>query len=97
MSNVVAFPRKEEGVHLEGPAKCLACGHEWNAVSPVGVVNDLECPACGIRRGARTGTLTPHDEIIWRCNCGNDYFLLTPVGAPMCANCGVRATDWAEG
>lgn len=99
MSNVIAFPSKpddsDDGSHLEGPAKCLACNHTWNAVGPVGLVNDLECPECGLCRGARTTTLEPSDGTVFRCYCGNDYYLLTMTGAPMCANCGVRATDWA--
>ncbi len=96
MSNVIAFPSKEEGSHLEGPAKCLACGHEWHAVGPTGVVNDLECPECSLPRGARKTTLEPEGGVVWRCNCGNDYFLLLMTGAPMCANCGLRATSWAD-
>lgn len=94
--NVVAFPAKAEP-SLDGLVKCIGCKYQWRAVTPVGVFEDLECPQCGAFKGVRTSTLTTENDTVWRCNCGNDYFLLTASGAPMCANCGVRATSWADG
>ena len=45
---------EEEGYdpHLEGPAKCLACKHEWHAVARTGEDSvDMVCPKCDTRRG----------------------------------------------
>lgn len=93
---VVAFPKKP-APHLCGPVRCIGCKHEWVAVSPVGVYDELECPSCGALKGVRTSTIAPEDGEVWQCNCGNQLFFLTPTGAPLCANCGLRATSWAEG
>lgn len=93
---VVAFPKKP-APHLSGTVRCIGCKHEWEAVSPVGVYDELECPSCGAFKGVRTSTIAPEDGEVWQCNCGNQLFFLTPTGAPLCANCGLRATSWAEG
>lgn len=95
MTNVVAFPDRGGGPHIEGPVRCVGCRHEWHAVAPVGVFNDLECPSCGAHKGIRLGTIEP-DGDVWVCNCGCSYFALGRTGAPMCINCGLRATSWAE-
>lgn len=98
--NVVEFPKPAEdagGPSLEGPARCVRCKHEWRAVTPVGCFDDLECPSCGTHHGVRTGTIGTHDGTVWQCNCGNDLFVLTMKGAPLCILCGTRATSWADG
>ena len=66
-------------------------------MTPVGVFDSLECPACGTFHGVLAGMLGPHDGTVWACNCGNQLFLLTPTGAPMCALCGIRAQSWVDG
>lgn len=96
--SVVPFPSKGSGPYIEGPVHCIGCKHKWIAVAPVGEFEDFECPQCGAFKGVRTSTITTEDQTVWRCNCGNDYFLLTMTGgAPLCANCGLRATSWADG
>lgn len=79
----------EEGndPHMEGKARCLACGHEWHAVAPTGMVW-MECPSCSLIRGrfvAQVERKGPH----WHCHCGNELFCVTPDGI-YCPNCG----DW---
>lgn len=97
MSNVVAFPDRGDGPYIEGPVRCLGCRHEWRAVAPPGDFKALECPGCGASKGIRLGVITPDDGTVWECRCGGDLFFLTPTGAPLCANCGLRANSWAEG
>ena len=96
MSEVVPFSKREEP-HLSGPAKCLGCGHTWQAVSPIGVIAELECSSCGADKGVHMSSVWPSDGVLWQCNCGSTVFCLTPHGAPLCINCGVRAVSWAEG
>lgn len=96
MSNVVSFPDKGNGPHLEGPARCVRCKHEWRAVSPVGVFEFLECPSCGNETGVRWTLTGPVDQY-WQCHCGCSAFALDAKGPPMCVNCGTRATSWADG
>lgn len=89
MNNVIDFAAaKEDRVpHMSGHARCLACKHEWVAVSPTGTLW-LECPECTLLRGRYMYPVVrdaiPHLE----CNCGNDLFQVTPDGT-YCPNCGV--------
>lgn len=101
MSNVVAFPGRNqgpqaEGPYLEGPVRCVRCKHEWRGVSPVGEFEGLECPACHNETGVRYTLVGPDGEH-WVCNCGSSTFALARTGAPICVNCGRRANSWAEG
>lgn len=44
------------GQWLSGPAVCLACGHEWEAVAPLSAdLSKLECPRCGAMSGSLPG------------------------------------------
>jgi hypothetical protein len=95
MGNVVSFPDKGSGPHLEGPMKCVRCQHTWRGVAPVGLVDGFECPACHNMTGVIFGMIQPADEF-WQCNCGNNLFHLDRRGAPLCCNCGLRATSWAD-
>lgn len=78
--------------HLEGPAFCGACHHEWQAAVPHGTTL-LECPKCSRWWGALKHAIEPKES--WRCNCGEALFWLTPTGA-MCRRCGLRSNRWAE-
>ena len=84
MSNVVHL--SEYKPHICGEAKCLACGHKWHAVAPIGTT-ELDCPECETWKGVFCGFTAP--ETIWECNCGNQHFYIDPIGA-MCAKCGTR-------
>lgn len=71
---------------LEGSAHCRECGHSWQAVIPVGHVV-LECPACRTFKGVFDYGMLPEKGTIWRCNCGNDLFIIRPEGL-LCYRCG---------
>jgi Zn finger protein HypA/HybF involved in hydrogenase expression len=73
--------------HRAGPARCLGCGHEWTAVAQSGETR-IECPECKTDKGVFQGLCYPQDGYIWRCNCGNELFLITPDGE-LCPACGV--------
>ena len=96
MSEVIPFKAKErtdaDGPHCEGQAFCGACGHEWVAVAPIGVVH-LDCPECGRRWGLFKNAVEP--SVAWKCKCGEALFFLTPVGA-MCRHCGIVSNDWGN-
>jgi predicted RNA-binding Zn-ribbon protein involved in translation (DUF1610 family) len=82
--------RDEHTPHLAGEAKCIACGHEWVSVCPVGVAF-FECPKCGVHKGCMKYE-TVRDDPIWTCSCGNNYFTMTQHGM-YCPACG----DWQVG
>lgn len=72
--------------HSEGKARCLDCGHAWEAVAPVGVTW-MECPMCGLMRGRFVWSHLREGALHWRCDCGCDLFYVTPDGS-YCPNCG---------
>lgn len=80
--------------HIQGPALCLACKHEYHVVAPVGIdVSKMECPACGAMRG----TFATHIENSgqhWACDCGNHLFAITAEGVycPCCSKWQFGAT-----
>jgi predicted RNA-binding Zn-ribbon protein involved in translation (DUF1610 family) len=73
---------------LSGPAKCLACGHEWdaNVEAPAWA---FKCPACGNYRGHfHLSVELPDDTPRLACHkCDNQAFQLTPLGT-FCLGCG---------
>lgn len=73
--------------HIQGPAMCLACKHEYTAVVPVGAdVSKMECPACGAMR-ATFATHIENSGAHWHCQCGNHLFAITAEGVycPCCS------------
>ena len=85
--SVVEFPQKTEP-HGQGPARCIGCRHNWQAVAPVGTV-ELECPECHTMKGRFLNIFgTYEDEPVWTCKCGNDLFRITATKT-LCINCGV--------
>lgn len=85
--------RRARSPHTSGPARCLACGHTFEAVIPCGV-SVTTCPACLTERAVRDGlvfTESPH----WTCDTqgcnGNQFLHLTKRGA-YCPLCG---TGWS--
>ena len=86
MGDIVALRKEPKApLVLEGKAKCLACKHEWVAITPSPVAAMFDCPACGAGKGVYTrGVL--RDSDVWQCNCGCSYFTITPRGT-YCPNC----------
>lgn len=74
--------------HMTGPVRCAACGHEWEAISPIGMFDAMECPDCGLMKGVRTTAVTTGDDgIHWACRCGNIFYVLTNKSI-LCTHCG---------
>jgi len=99
MSNVIDFDMARKGGDtterfLNGTARCARCKHEWEAVTPVGEIDGLECPECHLFMGVLKGPVAP--DWVWQCNCGSDLFCLTRQGA-VCQQCGLYADGWADG
>lgn len=76
--------RRPQPAYIQGAAKCLRCQHTWRAVAPDGT-SELECPWCGCDTGVWAGLFNP--GMRWVCDCGNDFFYLTPGGV-QCVSCG---------
>lgn len=96
MSNKIANLREERlkgRRHLAGRVRCMACTHEWVAVSEIGNMDGLQCPICLLFRGSFMGNIDPEKgDIRYVCNCGcASYFIkLTDggVGNVICHGCG---------
>ncbi len=87
MAQVLEFKKKQEDEeHLRGPARCLGCQHEWEAVAPVGVITSLECPECHLLKGTYIGLVEP-SAAYWQCNCGSYLFFILPHCC-QCLMCG---------
>lgn len=84
--NIIDLDFHRFNPHIGGDARCLTCGHEWQAIAPIGTT-ELECPSCHTWKGVFIGFAAP-DEV-WQCDCGNQHFYISHEGA-MCARCGVR-------
>ena len=88
MSVITFRPRQPEpDPCMTGPARCMCCGREWQAVAPTGVLF-LECPECHTEKGVFVGACWPEEGTeVRECNCGNQLFVLTREGH-LCPNCG---------
>lgn len=98
MGEVIGIDSAKEGADgtgrtLTGPAMCTHCRHKWQAVTPVGYPDNLECPECGQYKGIVGAPVVPQE--FWVCHCGSDLFYLTPTGAS-CRACGMVSNEWAE-
>lgn len=89
--NIVSL--NERRPHVEGRARCMHCEHEWDAVAPVGTTR-LTCEACGLKQGAFINAIgATAGQSYWRCNCGNDLFLLLRHTI-LCAHCGIEVKGY---
>jgi len=77
---------KKRTPHISGYASCVCCHHTWQAVVVIGT-KVLECPECQQNKGVFCEIIYPDDGVIWECNCGCNFFFLTPIGE-LCPNCG---------
>lgn len=71
--------------HMDGEAKCAACGHRWRAVAPIGTPN-LECPECATHHGVWMHPAMAQRPL-WQCACGNEFFVIHDDRI-MCSRCG---------
>ena len=90
---------EETHVMLTGPARCLACKHEFVTSVPAGDdIFDLVCPKCDTRRGQFIYPPNlPASAVVWRHSCGGTVFtpvLLDPEGM-LAKNLGVLSTTRA--
>jgi hypothetical protein len=74
--------------HLQGPARCLNCKYEWQAVASVGTT-ELDCPECRTAKGYFVWMAVPDTAL--QCNCGEWMFHVNREGA-LCAHCGTLIT-----
>ncbi len=88
----LAAAREERTPHMQGEARCAACGHEWQAVAPVGT-HEMECPACGSIKGHMVNSVMRGSER-FVCNCGCDVFRISREHGPYCVNCAEVAQGW---
>ena len=79
--------KEEATAHASGGARCLACKHEWVAVSPVPADQPFECPSCGAMKGLYTQLLSRNEHDHFTCNCGCNFFHITRTGI-YCPCCG---------
>lgn len=77
---------------MQGPVRCLQCGHEWRGVAPVGTIG-LECPKCSLLRGCFMHTPSYTSEDHYQCACGSQVFCLTKKRV-YCPNCGRNHKPW---
>lgn len=72
---------------LAGPAVCVGCSHQWNAVVPIGTFDSIDCPACNRGTGVFQYGVIP--EPTWVCRCGCFLFAISgKTGDIMCWQCG---------
>jgi hypothetical protein len=75
-AKVLQFPNRVEprAAHIAEKCVCLACKHQWIAVTPLPVLS-LECPECHALRGVPTKHITYGDELQWACiHCSEIFF-----------------------
>lgn len=85
MAEIVPFRRPEPTI--AGEAMCISCKHTWATVAPVGT-KWLECPSCGLHKGAfRYACAPPDGAEWWRCKCGCTIFYMTRHDT-VCYDCG---------
>lgn len=89
----LSMAREARMRHLRGPARCLSCRHEWEAVTPEGCIASLECPACALFTGVLQGVSQPENGVCFVCNCGCDLYYILPDGL-QCLRCGVCPEGW---
>ena len=73
--------------HWAGECHCIDCKHEWVGVAPVETVW-LECPQSKGHRGCPVHPMSLEEgELIYRCNCGCEYFFFSETNT-LCGACG---------
>jgi hypothetical protein len=94
----LAARREDNTPHAAGPARCIACKHEWVAVVPAGTT-DLRCPSCDLVRGQWVYPFSCAEGEIGfackQCSSENVFVRLGRVGDVqfICVGCGVDLTQ----
>ena len=91
MGDVIDLIRPSQ--YLTGWAKCLACNHEWIAVSIMPLPTALECPQCSTNRGVFEDH--PVDDEVLACDCGSIHFAVNMEWEPICLLCG-KYHSWSD-
>ena len=94
MEKVIDFAQAklDREAHAAGEAVCLACQHEWVAVSPLGIPW-LECPNCHCHKGTYKHPFYVPNKPVFHCNCGN-HLLVVYREFTMCPACGSYVEPW---
>lgn len=92
----LAAAREERQPHWTGTAKCIDCGHQWEAVAPLGQ-RWVDCPSCGLNKGTpfRPFGADEGDRLLF-CNCGCEALTAYQRKGRMwvrCMGCGTDLTD----
>jgi Zn finger protein HypA/HybF involved in hydrogenase expression len=90
MDNVVSLASRRKDPHSSGQAKCIACGHEFKAVVPVGILF-FECPKCTLSKATFVGMCEmPEGTEVFTClHCDGQLFELVLDQGAFCRGCGV--------
>lgn len=87
MGNLIDMTDKLNNPHLAGECVCVACGHTWMGVMPVGRFDELECENCGLMKGVLKYGVVPEPTLV--CDCGCWLFTVSgKSGDIMCWQCG---------
>lgn len=100
--DLAVYKKERNRMRARGQARCLTCGHEWEAIvndpvddkgefDPYAVVA-FECPCCHINSGVfKHPFLYPDagESTFWECRCGCNMFIITPSGTH-CPVCGLK-------
>lgn len=95
--SVIPFrrPQREEP-YIGGDAKCIGCGHQWEAAAPVGTWQ-LECPSCGTMKGIfRNPVGAVEGDSVLRCSCGCEALTAYQRHGRVwlrCMSCGLDQTE----
>lgn len=98
MADVIPFQRPEPpDPHCTGEARCVACGHRWEGVAPVGT-RWLECSECGTMKGTWYNAVEASvGDTEYSCaHCGSiamTAFKRRGLTFLICFGCGVDHTD----
>ena len=92
----LAQERLDRTPHRLGHVACICCGHEYDAVAPVGV-HALECTQCGQFMAFYTHPVEPGvGDLVWRCDfCNGQAFskiIRNGTRYFWCCGCGVYIT-----
>jgi DNA-directed RNA polymerase subunit RPC12/RpoP len=80
--------------HITGPARCIACRHEWTAVALAGT-EWLQCPSCALVKGVfALPVCVSQGETRFVCRCGADSFYLMATRKHRCMKCGLEGSEW---